>query len=106
MENCEQLCNGRPAEEEAACMAECQASTIERQPAAVRTYMEVLFCIVVPFFQLLAAALTYTFPIKGERLEAIYRGQADHFQVTAAVVGLTAAPEGRDDVVVLESARG
>mmetsp|Transcript_147565 Transcript_147565/g.471986 ORF Transcript_147565/g.471986 Transcript_147565/m.471986 type:complete len:101 (+) Transcript_147565:1317-1619(+) len=70
MENCEQLCNGRPAEEEAACMAECQASTIERQPAAVRTYMEVLFCIVVPFFQLLAAALTYTFPIKGERLEA------------------------------------
>jgi len=82
MDNCEQLCNNVADSLQSDCVTSCQKSNIERQPIEVKIYLRGIFGVLVPLLQLMAAVLTYIFPIKGNRLDAIYAGQEDAYRPT------------------------
>jgi len=76
--NCEEECIGGAD----ACMKLCEKQNLEGQPAAVKTYIQALYHGLMPLCQFIVAVLAMTFPIHGERLDAIYRNQARMFKPT------------------------
>jgi len=74
--NCDVLCSEIEREVASECIKACDARNFEEQPPAVQKYLQVVYLAVLPACQLICAVLTYTFPIKGARLDAIYDRQA------------------------------
>jgi len=78
MENCDLLCVNRNDPD--ACVAACGQRTIQRQPQAVATYIQVVLIFVVPAFALLSALHIWRFPIHGKRLKDLQLKQAEAFK--------------------------
>jgi len=78
-EFCDQVCDGLRVP----CKELCERRNIEGQPEAVKVYIQVLYYGVMPVCQALVAILAIAFPIRGERLDAIYRNQAQIFKPTS-----------------------
>lgn len=71
LESCQTVCD----DDDNDCLEECQQANAEGQPGSVKTYIDILFFLVVPVCQVVATLLVYTFPIYGERVERIYAKQ-------------------------------
>jgi len=72
--NCELACSAESDATKYECVAACDTSNFEKQPSGVR-FIEVMYFAVVPLCQAMCAWLVYSFPIYGERLDAIYANQ-------------------------------
>lgn len=89
--NCAQTCLGLTGDTETACRHACDAQNLREQDPGVSICIDVFYLGVIPCIQLLAALLTYSFPIHGKRLDQIYERQAETFN---KVVTAKTAPAG------------
>ena len=81
--NCAEFCKDKSEvsdfEDHAACIAFCDQRNFEKQPEAVSQFTASLYYVFIPICQLVCAVLVTCFPIRGERLDAIYAGIADSY---------------------------
>jgi len=89
--NCAQTCLDLTGDAEASCREACDARKVEEQDPRVAVCIDVFYLAVIPCIQLLAAYLTCTFPIHGERLDLIYERQAECFKVVKVVEPISSA---------------
>ncbi|CAD7948792.1 unnamed protein product [Amoebophrya sp. A25] len=69
------------SELEKLCLDGCYRANQAEQPASLRTYLDFMYLVVSPFFEIVAAACVLRFPIEGERLLRLYENQSKAFQV-------------------------
>ena len=93
--NCEQACVS-PSGSKQDCLDECARQNISRQPPGVGQYAEFMYYVVVPVCQFFTALLTWTFPIYGTRLDAIYANQSTMFEAVLVRVSTKSSKKSQE----------
>ena len=103
--NCAAECTGLADRDDMSkCREACEVANFQSQDPAVAACIQFFYFAVIPSCQLFACALTYIFPICGQRLELIYQKQGEIYQKASAlstpVVENLDEPVPKEDVPV------
>lgn len=80
--DCLKLCDHHTADTDAEkwCLDACYDENLAEQPKALETYLEAVYMLICPFFEMMAAFCICRFPIKGDRLLKLYENQGNVFR--------------------------
>lgn len=107
VENCEQKCVDAFDAAKETCADSCDYDNLNRQPETVKVFILSVYYGFIPVCQILLAVLTYTFPIRGARLDAIYAGQARIYKQpgpATSVIGRRVVDESRGEAPLSDEA--